>query len=75
MKNLMFKAASMTSFYSESQKPEFYTVLCKEKGSRKGWNYCGDGKGNVVKATSMKKARELSKKFTSDYAEKNSGVA
>ena len=74
MKNLIFKAASMTDFYSESQKPEFYTVLCKEKGTKKGWSYCAKESGEIVKAGSLKEARKISNKMKSDYEAKRKGI-
>lgn len=67
---MKFKAASMTDFYSESDKPDFYTVLCKVEGGRKGWSYCGDGKGNIIKVATLKEAKEISAKIKLDYLAK-----
>jgi hypothetical protein len=68
---LTFKASPMFDVHGDLSKPEYYTVLCKEKHKRSGWMYCANTNGEVVKVDTESKAKEKCLEIKNNYLEKN----
>ncbi len=60
MSDFTFKATGMYDFYSDLDKPEYYTVLAKKKGKGNKWIFVGN-KGGVLKFETLEEAKAEAK--------------
>ena len=70
MKNLIFKAAPMFKTLStgNNDTPDYFTVLCKEKGSKQGWAFCSEDQTcKPIKLATLEEAQTKCKQIKANH--------